>query len=143
MTRELIAYCGLYCGACSFKVAFEENDPEHVLRMPTRYDSYKSDPFDRPCPGCKQENLCGRCGIRDCAVEKQLDHCGSCNEFPCDKVKDFNNDGVPHHGATIANLLLLQDVGEERWLEIQQEQWTCSCGRRFSWYHDGCPTCGK
>jgi hypothetical protein len=141
MTRDFIAYCGLYCGACSFRVAVDDADPEHVLRMPAKYDQYKSEPFDRPCPGCKLENLCGRCAIRDCAQEKQINHCGICNEFPCDKVEQFNNDGVPHHGEVVANLTLLQKVGEERWLETQKKRWECSCGRRFSWYHNACPTC--
>ncbi len=41
MSHELIAYCGLYCGACSFKVAFEEQNREHLMRMPAKYEYLK------------------------------------------------------------------------------------------------------
>lgn len=143
MKRELVAYCGLYCGACSFKLAVEDADFDHVLRMPAKYDQYKNRSFDLSCPGCKLENICGQCNIRDCAQKNQISHCGLCSEFPCPKVKQLNNDGVPHHSTVIDNLLLLQKVGEEQWLEIQRQHWTCSCGRRLSWYHNECPTCTR
>ena len=143
MTRDLIAYCGLYCGACSFKTAVEEGVAEHVLSMPERYDKFKSEPFGTPCPGCRLENLCGQCGMRDCAAGKELAHCGQCDDFPCEKVQSFNDDGAPHHAEAIANLRLLRELGEERWLELQKEKWTCSCGRRLSWYHKTCSACGK
>jgi hypothetical protein len=41
MADSLIAYCGLYCGACSFQVAYETEDRKHIDSMPSRYDKYK------------------------------------------------------------------------------------------------------
>ena len=35
-----IAYCGLYCGACSFKVAYDENARKHLQNMPSKYDEF-------------------------------------------------------------------------------------------------------
>ena len=66
MSDELIAYCGLYCGACSFKVGYEENSEKHVIRMPSMYDQFKGQPLVF-CPGCRLENQCG-----DCAINKEL-----------------------------------------------------------------------
>lgn len=141
--KELIAYCGLYCDACSFRRSATDKNPEHVLSMPPRYDKHKAEPLSVDCPGCKRENLCGQCKMRDCAQARQLSHCGLCEEFPCAELIRFNNDGAPHHSAAIDNLRLLREVGEERWLEIQRQRWTCGCGRRLSWYVSECQHCGK
>ncbi len=140
MASELIAYCGLYCGACSFKVAFEEKNKEHVTSMPSYYDRLKDEPVEF-CPGCRLENICGECAMRDCAISKEIEHCGQCGDFPCDKVSSFNNDGKPHHGEAINNLNLLRELGEEKWLEHMKDKWTCKCGTRFSWYYQKCPRC--
>jgi hypothetical protein len=140
MSNELIAYCGLYCGACSFKVAFEENNPEHLMRMPAKYDYLKKAPLEG-CPGCRLENRCGECAIRDCAIEKNLEYCGLCSDFPCEKLQKFNNDGIPHHAESIGNLNLLKQIGTERWLALQKKHWMCKCGERYSWYVRECRKC--
>lgn len=140
MSKNLIAYCGLYCGACSFKVAFESDNYEHVLRMPAQYDHLKNAPLEF-CPGCRLDNQCGDCDIRDCAKSKNIDYCGSCFEFPCEKLEKFNADGKPHHAESISNLKLLREIGETKWLELQEEKWTCSCGTKYSWYLQECEKC--
>ncbi len=140
MASELIAYCGLYCGACSFRVAFEENNRDHVTHMPTYYDLLKNDPLEF-CPGCRLENKCGECAIRDCAMNKGIEYCSQCNDFPCSKSIRFNSDGKPHHGESISNLNLLREIGEEKWLDIMRERWTCKCGARYSWYYKECTKC--
>lgn len=142
MASNLLAYCGLYCGACSFKVAYEENRREHLQQMPARYDKLK-DMVLEDCPGCRLENQCGNCAMRDCAREKELDHCAQCDEFPCDHVTQFNNDGAPHHGEVIENLKQLRELGEEQWLEAQKKKWTCECGSPYSWYLRACLRCGR
>jgi len=140
MSNELIAYCGLYCGACSFKTAYEERDREHLLRMPAKYDRWKEAPLEA-CPGCRLENRCGKCAIRDCAIEKRVEHCGLCGEFPCGKLLEFGGDGMPHHAEVIANLKALTEMGPERWPAAQKAAWTCACGERFSWYLRECRKC--
>lgn len=137
MASELIAYCGLYCGACSFKVAFEENDREHINRMPAYYDDLKDKPL-QPCPGCRLEYKCGDCSIRDCAVGKGIEYCSMCDDFPCDKINKFNSDKKPHHGEVISSLELLREIGEKAWLEQMKGKWTCKCGTRYSWYYKKC-----
>lgn len=141
MSDELIAYCGLYCGACSFKVGYEENNREHIMRMPSIYDKFKSQP-PAFCPGCRLENQCGDCAIRDCAQGKEIKYCSLCSDFPCKKLMDFSCDGKPHHSESIKNLVLLKEIGEEKWLEMQEQQWTCEkCNSRFSWYLKKCEKC--
>ena len=139
---SMIAYCGLYCVACSFKTACEEKDMRHILAMPGKYDKHKTAPLEAPCAGCKPDpDSCGDCGIRTCAEAKGVGHCGACADFPCERITAFANDGIPHHMETLANLRALRDLGEEKWLQQQKERWTCSCGARLSWYLAQCPKC--
>ncbi len=137
MASELIAYCGLYCGACSFRLAAEENNRAHLRAMPADYDQFKEQPLEF-CPGCRLENNCGPCGIRDCAVEKGLAYCSQCDQFPCKRMEAFHSDGKPHHEEVLANLNLLKDMGEAGWLDNMKKKWTCRCGAKKSWYYDSC-----
>ena len=139
---DLIGYCGLYCGACSFKVAHDENERGHLLCMPSHFDKYKDMPL-QPCPGCKLDRHGSDCKIRDCAKSRELSHCGLCTDFPCDIITAFNNDGLPHHAEVIENLTMLRDSGEEQWLRVQEQKWRCPCGAKLSWYVEECLSCGK
>ncbi len=141
---DLLAYCGLYCGACSFKLAVDENERAHVLSLPDRYEKAKWAELES-CPGCRSELAAGGddpCKIRSCARARGLGHCGACTDFPCGDISAFAGDGAPHHGETLANLKRLGEVGEPAWIAEQQVRWTCSCGARRSWYVGTCPDCG-
>jgi hypothetical protein len=65
--EKLIAYCGLYCGACG------------------RYLNGK-------CPGCAMNSKATWCKARSCCIEKGRKSCAECKEFSeimeCSK---FNN----------------------------------------------------
>ena len=139
MDKNSIAYCGLYCGACSFKQAFLQKDREHLNHMPGYYDGYKNIPLEEDCPGCRMENICGDCPIRDCARAKDIEWCSQCEDFPCNILKNFAHDGKPHHEETLENLALLSDMGENEWLKHMSEKWACSiCGKTGSWYYKPC-----
>ncbi len=138
----LVAYCGLYCGACSFRVAFLENDRRHVQAMPAKYDEYKGAALE-PCAGCRREgSSCGH-GIKECARGRGLAHCGECDEFPCEHCRRFSHDGIPHHAGTNRNLERLREIGAAEWAEEQRRHWTCECGTLRSWYVDSCLRCGR
>jgi hypothetical protein len=65
--QNLIAYCGLYCGACR---------------------AY----LNERCPGCHENVKAGWCKIRTCCVDNKYATCADCKEFrdvaDCGK---FNN----------------------------------------------------
>jgi hypothetical protein len=134
---SLLAYCGLYCGACSFKIAFEESQRGHLLSMPAKYDRYKSARLE-DCPGCRADNQDGECKIRNCAKERKLVYCGDCEDFPCRMVADFSSDGIPHHSEIIANLNAIREMGVDAWLTHERDRFACSCGKRLSWYTKKC-----
>ena len=64
---ELVAYCGLYCGACR---------------------SCKSG----KCPGCHENKKATWCQIRSCCIEHGWKSCAECAEYsnPSD-CRKFNN----------------------------------------------------
>ena len=138
MANQLIAYCGLYCGACSFKVAFETQDREHINKMPSYYDDCKNDDlFD--CPGCRLESCSNECDIRNCAISNGIDWCSQCSKYPCNLIYDFSCDGKPHHEEIIKNFELLSKSGEKEWLKEMKAFWECkNCGKKKSWYYKKC-----
>jgi len=64
---ELVAYCGLYCGACG-----------KFLK-------------DR-CPGCHENQKARWCKVRICCIDNQYASCADCRQFDDPKdCKAFNN----------------------------------------------------
>ena len=64
---ELVAYCGLYCGACG---------------------SYRKG----QCPGCHENTKAGWCAIKPCSIEHEYATCADCEEFTDpNSCRKFNN----------------------------------------------------
>ena len=64
---ELVAKCGLYCGACR---------------------SYRSG----KCPGCRNNAKATWCKVRTCCAEHDYSSCAQCKEYADPKdCKNFNN----------------------------------------------------
>ena len=65
--KEMIAYCGLYCGACKKFLSGS-------------------------CPGCHENRKTSWCKIRSCNLERGYASCADCKEFPDPmKCRKFNN----------------------------------------------------
>lgn len=64
----MVAYCGLYCGAC---------------------DSY----LKERCPGCHDNQKASWCGVRTCCIEHGYYSCADCKDFnnpqQCKKYNTF------------------------------------------------------
>ena len=137
--NDSIAYCGLYCPMCSLMTTYQTGDTAHLQAMPERYDRFKSSPLDEcNCSGCKLDDYCGDCAIKDCAEQKGYTSCADCADMPCSFVSDFANDGMPHHADALRNLYRIKEAGYDKWLQEMQAMMHCSCGARQSWYYK-CP----
>lgn len=64
--KNLIAFCGLYCGACR---------------------SYLSD----KCAGCKENVKATWCKVRQCCMENNYLSCADCSKMELNECKKFNN----------------------------------------------------
>ena len=64
--EKLIAYCGLYCGACK------------------KFTAGK-------CPGCPDNTRATWCTVRQCCIENKYSSCADCTQMQLKDCKKFNN----------------------------------------------------
>ena len=147
--RILVAPCGLYCGACSIRSAYNRHDSELLKAMAdgvSLYLGHKVDAKDLACKGCLSDVVsisCRECKMRDCAVAKRLSRCSECPDSPCELIKSFNDDGLPHHAEVLKNIERQKEIGIDAWIEEQDKRWCCrSCGALSDWYAANCLACG-
>lgn len=59
--------CGLLCNECSYRETAN-------------------------CPGClnTEKVFWGECRVKNCCESKLKSHCGNCEDFPCETLKDFS-----------------------------------------------------
>ncbi|MDL2319109.1 DUF3795 domain-containing protein [Eubacteriales bacterium OttesenSCG-928-A19] len=133
----MLAYCGIYCDLCSFRVAHNEQDRGHLDNIPARYERKDLSEYD--CDGCKGANcICGGCDMKGCAQARGIDSCADCDSFPCEIIERFGTDGTPHHHDALKNLHAIREKGTEAWFAAMRPALRCACGNRQSWYHT-CP----
>ena len=84
-----IAYCGLDCLKCPAYIAKRENDNELRIKTAKSWSShgFKVEPDQINCDGCHSEgeliDFCSSCLVRNCAVERELNTCANCVDYPC------------------------------------------------------------
>jgi|SRR5690554_236018 len=65
--QSLVAYCGLYCGACNMYIKGK-------------------------CPGCHLNEKASWCKLRICCMDQHYQSCADCQEFADpNRCKKFNN----------------------------------------------------
>lgn len=112
-----LAYCGLDCSDCAVYVATKTNDDglrqayaaHESARWNIRIESSRLN-----CHGCKdlqpKTGFCATCEVRQCAMERRLDNCATCAEFPCAKLNRVHaamvNVGKAVNGVAKARLNL-------------------------------------
>lgn len=100
-----IACCGLDCGLC----------PTYYTKGPSR------------CPGCCGPDFFTKhpsCSIVTCCVKNnKFETCADCNEFPCQKLKDWDKvDSFICHRVSLTNLNLIKNNGIEEFIKQQEKR---------------------
>ena len=138
--RELVAYCGLYCGDCfqyQGKIADLARDLRKELRhykfdtraekMATNayYASLKYYPQTYELLGTMVKFRCKRtcrgnggppvCKIRECCRKKGIEGCWECNEFETCKTMDFLK--KYHEDGHLKNLKTLKKLGVDSFIK--------------------------
>ena len=87
--KELAAPCGLYCGVCGIYIAHRDNNIKFKERLTPVYgvsvDEIK-------CEGCLSDEVfvhCQVCEIKSCVINKGIEGCHQCSDFPCKFIEDF------------------------------------------------------
>jgi hypothetical protein len=153
-------YCGIYCGACDIHQAYKTGRKdsfaslwtEPVLRALQKTlgnTGLASEALQIRCHGCKSDAVfinCTTCKIRSCAIEKKIDHCIDCTEYPCPTVTGTRKLAklLPHVTHNAPNLETIKKKGVQQWLAEQERRWKCpDCGTSIAWYSGSCSGCGK
>ena len=100
-----MAACGIDCNECaSYKVTMTQDLKAAELMLPWFRGQglvgenegaeavVKFAPFCTGCWKMKDDcywSGCNNCRFRVCCVEKKIDHCGECGDFPCDHYKNW------------------------------------------------------
>jgi hypothetical protein len=98
MTSYQAGRCGEYCGKCSH--------------------------YGIACMGCTYK-LHTDCYFAICCAEREIEHCGECPSFPCQRLAKFAPDSRPGNvrGEHLTNLRARLRLGTEEWLKIQRERY--------------------
>ena len=93
--NDYIAYCGLDCETCEARRATVNDDDflrKKVAKEWSELNGVKITPEMIRCVGCRIEGVktpyCeSLCPIRQCALERSVETCGSCSEMEgCEKL---------------------------------------------------------
>ena len=147
--EKFVAPCGLYCGACSIRAAYSRNDTVLLNAMAdgvSLYLGHKVEAKDLACEGCLSDVVsisCRECKMRECAAAKGLTRCSECHDAPCELIKSFNDDGLPHHAEVLKNLKRQREIEIDAWIGEQDKRWRCpKCSAGTDWYAGKCTQCG-
>ena len=114
--RKMIAYCGLDCEKCDAYLATVHNDQilrEKTAMLWSELNNTTILPEQIACEGCRADGVktvyCATlCGVRRCALKKNVETCGGCPEL----------EKCPLVGAITANtpdaLKNLKELAEKR-----------------------------
>ena len=88
-----IAYCGLDCSGCDVYRATAWDDEAlrqaHVHKVFEQF-RIEVEAAKVECYGCRDERpksgYCAWCQVRGCAIERGLENCAHCDDYPCDKL---------------------------------------------------------
>ena len=91
---KLMSMCGLVCSECPAYVAKVRND-DNLRReaAATWSEMYSAEikPEQMNCDGCVARggvhfSHCHECEVRACGLDKFVDNCAGCDEYPCGKL---------------------------------------------------------
>jgi len=89
------------------------------------------------------------CKIRACAIQKGVQNCSACKDYPCTKLRPIRpaakarrQDEAGYTWLAAYNLEEIKAAGAEKWLADQRTRWSCpKCKAHFSWKDETCPKC--
>ena len=151
---DLMAPCGLYCGACGIYIATRDNNEKFRSILAKLYGTK---PKDTRCYGCMQSEppkhlfgYCQQCNIRKCVQSKNFYSCHQCEDWPCSLIEDFKlataknviNRTIPVWREKVAQLG--DKEGSVEWARAECERYHCSdCGNPLFRGAQRCRSCSK
>jgi len=138
--KKLAGVCGLFCAACHIYIATVE-DP---IRLQTLCERYGLSSEQVACYGCRSKKrfpYCETCKMRRCSIEKGIEFCGECDDYPCEELLVFQA-SRPHRIEIRDSLSYMQSAGFQGWFDEMLKQYSCgNCNTLNSAYDLSCREC--
>lgn len=127
---KLAAPCGLYCGVCGIYIAHRDNNIKFKERLT---EVYHVGVDDIRCEGCLSDDVfyyCRICPIKSCAMEREIEGCHQCDDFPCKIIEDFP---LPVGKKVILRAIpAWRELGTRKWMEDEEKRYHCPfCGYKL------------
>lgn len=94
MEERILAFCGLDCLECPAYIGSQKGDQDLLRKTAKRWSTskHKLEPNDIICDGCifvnkRLASFCSECQVRTCGLEKEVENCGLCDDYPCGKLE--------------------------------------------------------
>lgn len=125
-----ISVCGLNCAVCDIFRAGHGDVKlrDEIVEWFGKERNKVVKPDQVRCEGCRgplEAHWSEDCKMMLCAKNKGFNYCFECEEFPCAFVREFSEDGVPHHKKTVENAKRMREIGIEAWVEEQKRKGQC------------------
>ncbi len=91
--KAIVARCGFRCDQCPAYTSRTEKARIAGAAGWSRYFKLKVKPASMRCKGCLagvckgNEFPSAQCSIRLCVLDRKLDNCAGCREYPCSKLE--------------------------------------------------------
>ena len=98
MTKHIppMAFCVLLCDQCPVYIATKTGYDILKAKLAQDYSSGTCifSPEDMHCTGCRaptgaNPKMCEPCFIRSCGLKRGMEHCGQCDDYPCQWIGQF------------------------------------------------------
>jgi len=152
--KDLMAPCGLYCGACGVYLATRGGNEKFKAIIGNLYGTK---PEETECLGCMQSEpaqkiygYCKTCTIRNCVKFKGLYSCHQCDDWPCPRIEKFAfatgirvmKRAIPLWRKKVAEKG--DEQGSVEWARAECERYHCSsCGQPLFRGAQRCRVCKK
>lgn len=89
--KKMLGRCGYRCDLC----AARSDNPEIRQKLVDGWRKYLGHQMytaeNVRCDGCMNDGRLAdkNCPIRPCAIQKGVENCAYCDDYPCEKLKEF------------------------------------------------------
>ena len=130
--QDLLAPCGDYCGGCAQYNGLAVATAKLLRELADLYGfefrsqgAFEFGEFlkglewfiaNATCPGCREGGGPPWCQVRPCCLEKELQVCFECDEFPCSKMEEVADPD------TMDRYRRFQELGFEAWADEERRR---------------------
>jgi ribosomal protein L40E len=139
--KQFASVCGLFCPSCTLYIA-SSDDPERLTKIAGMLGLPEEEARCLGCSSDVQGPTCRNCKLVACAVERGVEFCAHCTDYPCEELREFQA-AMPHRADLFEDGQRIREAGFEKWFRETFDKYTCrQCQTINSAYDLACRKCG-